>query len=384
MAFYKITPTEQKKRGTGFIARVRCKAKNIDKSTFFKTRIEAEEYAHIMMKSLNLNMPHDSSQKRNIIYSNFNHEPQLTKYSTISEFIEHFLQYTDENPRSISNTGRGALKQVLKHNISNIPLFQINYNYLVDFCRERLQHCQPQTVRLDISALSRVIKEMSNKYNIENFENPVSKHYVQLKKTGHIADAKQRTRRLKKGEFRKLYRECYKYQNRSKVSTSYTTFLCLSILSCLRCEELATLKWSDIDFENNLMCVRKGKNTKPGTNGIAENPLLIAMQPEIRVLLKRLKERSYSSGMFIFPIKASSFSSTFPELITKAGLKDLRLHDMRREGISRLLEKGLTPIQVAALTGHRDLTMIESIYNAIDTNTIISKMVTSNKIKYAA
>lgn len=374
MAFFKITPTTQVKKGAGFIARVRCKTTGYDKSKFFKAKVDAENYAIELKKSLNLNLSLGTTNKSNIIYSNFNHELKLTPYSPISAFIEAFLQYTEKNPISVSSTGRHALELITKYNISNVLCCQITYNDLVDYCQERLQTCQAQTVRIDISLLSRAIMEMSNKYEFKNFKNPIEPHYAQLKKTGHIADSKTRTRRLKKGEFRKLYRECYKYQNKSKVMTSYTTFFCLSILSCLRCTELAALKWSDIDFENNLMYIRTGKNTLPGTNGRNENHVHIAMQPAIHNLLKKLKKRTKRPSEFIFPITSKSFSSTFPTLISKAGLDDLRLHDMKREGISLLLEQGLTPVQVAVITGHRDLSMITEIYNAINTNNIISQL----------
>ena len=39
----------------------------------------------------------------------------------------------------------------------------------------------------------------------------------------------------------------------------------------------------------------------------------------------------------------------------KSGIKDLRFHDLRREALSRLTEKGLSPIEVAEISGHKQL-----------------------------
>lgn len=39
-------------------------------------------------------------------------------------------------------------------------------------------------------------------------------------------------------------------------------------------------------------------------------------------------------------------------------LKDLRWHDLRHEGVSRLFEKGLHPLEVASISGHKNLTML--------------------------
>ena len=41
------------------------------------------------------------------------------------------------------------------------------------------------------------------------------------------------------------------------------------------------------------------------------------------------------------------------------GLKNIRLHDLRHEATSRLFEKGLTPIEVSTLTGHKTLNTLK-------------------------
>ena len=43
----------------------------------------------------------------------------------------------------------------------------------------------------------------------------------------------------------------------------------------------------------------------------------------------------------------------------RADIEDLRLHDLRHEATSRLFEKGLNPMQVAAITGHKTLQMLK-------------------------
>ena len=43
----------------------------------------------------------------------------------------------------------------------------------------------------------------------------------------------------------------------------------------------------------------------------------------------------------------------------KKVLKNLRFHDLHHEATSRLFEKGLNPMQVAAITGHKTLQMLK-------------------------
>lgn len=40
-------------------------------------------------------------------------------------------------------------------------------------------------------------------------------------------------------------------------------------------------------------------------------------------------------------------------------LDDLRFHDLRHEATSRLVEKGLEILDVATITGHKDLRMLQ-------------------------
>ena len=42
----------------------------------------------------------------------------------------------------------------------------------------------------------------------------------------------------------------------------------------------------------------------------------------------------------------------------RANLNRVRFHDLRHEAISRLFEKGLTPPEVALISGHRTMSML--------------------------
>ena len=46
---------------------------------------------------------------------------------------------------------------------------------------------------------------------------------------------------------------------------------------------------------------------------------------------------------------------SWARLITRAGVNDLRFHDMRYEAISCFFEMGLSIPEVALITGHKDL-----------------------------
>jgi integrase len=47
----------------------------------------------------------------------------------------------------------------------------------------------------------------------------------------------------------------------------------------------------------------------------------------------------------------------------RAGIEDLHFHDLRHEATSRLAEKLPNVIELAAVTGHKDLRMLKRYYH---------------------
>ncbi len=54
-----------------------------------------------------------------------------------------------------------------------------------------------------------------------------------------------------------------------------------------------------------------------------------------------------------------SISQAFDRVCESSGITGLTFHDLRHEATSRLFEKGLNPMQVAAITGHKTLQMLK-------------------------
>jgi integrase len=53
-----------------------------------------------------------------------------------------------------------------------------------------------------------------------------------------------------------------------------------------------------------------------------------------------------------------AFRQAWDRLIKRAGISNLRFHDLRHEAISRFFELGLSIPEVALISGHRDFKML--------------------------
>lgn len=91
----------------------------------------------------------------------------------------------------------------------------------------------------------------------------------------------------------------------------------------------------------------------------------VPLSPKAMLLLEGLHQARQrpSQGLggascdLVFPISANAFRLAWERVRKRAGVVDLRFHDMRHEAISRFFEMGLRP-EVALISGHKDARML--------------------------
>ena len=86
-----------------------------------------------------------------------------------------------------------------------------------------------------------------------------------------------------------------------------------------------------------------------------------------------LQQQRTRTGISPFPVNANAFRLAWDRLRGRAGLNDLRFHDLRHEAISRFFEMGLTVAEVALISGHRDVKMLFR-YTHLKVDNVVSKL----------
>jgi integrase len=84
------------------------------------------------------------------------------------------------------------------------------------------------------------------------------------------------------------------------------------------------------------------------------HPRTIPLTPKAVEILASLEEKDER----VFPVTPNAVRLAWERLRKRAGLQDLRLHDLRHEAVSRFFEYGLTVPEVALISGHRDPRML--------------------------
>ncbi len=118
----------------------------------------------------------------------------------------------------------------------------------------------------------------------------------------------------------------------------------LAIETALRRSELVRIQARDIDWNRQLLHVPITKNSVPRLIPLSKRALSIL--------------QSASSQTYLFPIAPDSISQAFRRACHRAGIQNLRFHDLRHEAISRLFEQGHSVPEVANISGHSDYRML--------------------------
>lgn len=163
---------------------------------------------------------------------------------------------------------------------------------------------------------------------------------------------------------------------------------CLYVVSLtmgLRCGEALGLKWSDIDLDEGtlrisrqLQRMRDGgglvfsepKNASRRTVDLPERTLEALKLHRKRQAEEKLSASSYEDDELVFattrgtPLDAQNMvNRSFKPLLERAGLPDIRFHDLRHTCATLLLGRGVHPKMVQHLLGHATIAMTLDRYS---------------------
>jgi integrase len=159
----------------------------------------------------------------------------------------------------------------------------------------------------------------------------------------------------------------------------------LALVTGMRRGEIIALKWSDVNLADGVVSDQRSLVELKG--GIIESKpkssrgyRSIILPPFALEALKKHRERQefmrqgalkWQENDYVFctshgtPFAATNLRTEFKALLRKAGLPDIRFHDMRHSVATLLLELGTYPKIVQELLGHANIGMTTDIYSHV-------------------
>ncbi|TBM28253.1 tyrosine-type recombinase/integrase [Hafnia paralvei] len=283
--------------------------------------------------------------------------PDARSSKTIGDLIRDYL----EHPNIKQKVGRDkldVLTRLQKFAISNVPLSSIVSNTFIEHCRFRsASGASPATVSHDLAYMGSVLSAAKPLFDIDVNLDSLSVARSALSSMGITGQSKRRSRRPSAEEFDRLYDGMRDRAKRSYKGIPYDDIFMFSILSCMRVGEVCAIRWDDINEEQKAVLVRDRKDPRKKEG----NHMMVPLLGEAWEIVQRQPK----SDDRIFPYPPKGITLVYRDVRNELGIEDLRYHDLRREGASRLFEAGFSIEEVAQVTGHRTLNVLWQVYTEL-------------------
>ncbi|WP_425645896.1 site-specific integrase [Agrobacterium leguminum] len=288
----------------------------------FDTKIEAEKWARDLEAQVD----------------RFGAAPdtKILESTTLGQLLERYQ-------REVSPLKRGSLQEIQRidvlrrHELAYRTMIGLSQQDIASFRDERLQSVAPSTTVRELAILSHVLEVAIRDWGL-----PLAKNVVKLVRRPVIRN--ERSRRLTGDEEQRLLDAC----DVGKIPF-LRTLLVVAVETGMRRGELLGLKWSDFSHNRRVLSLALTKNGSGRDVPLSQRAfdMLIAW-----------REHSAVDQSTIFPMRAGTLEQAWRRLLVRAGIKGLRFHDLRHEGVSRLFERGLNVIEVSSVSGHKELRML--------------------------
>jgi integrase len=262
-------------------------------------------------------------------------DTRAAETTTLGELLSRYLNQVTPTKQGAAPE-RARINSIVRRPIALRSLANLASVDLATYRDDRLKSAAPATVVRELSTISHAIEVATSEWGIWLPSNPVSRIRRPSLPRG-------RTRRLAGDEEARLLAACTESHPLLK------PLLTMAVETAMRRGELLGLLWQDVDFRLRIAHLLQSKNGDARDVPLSQRAVLS---------LRELNPDGRQQG-HVFPMTGNSVRSAFERLVSVLGIQDLRFHDLRHEAISRLFEKGLNPIEVAAISGHRELKMLQ-------------------------
>lgn len=259
----------------------------------------------------------------------------------LSDVIDRYIK---ESRRNYGKTKKQVLATIKAAPIGKLRCSEIGSPELITFAESIGGH--PSTAGNYMSHLASVFAIAKPAWGYPLDRQAMDDARTVADRLGVIGRSSRRDKRPSIEELDKLmaYFALYEAKNAPK-AYPMRHLIGFGIFSTRRQEEITLLQWDDLDEAKSTIIVRNMKH--PGEK--IGNDVRVDIPPEAMAII-RLQPRT---GQFIFPYQSKTISSYFTRACKVLGIIDIRFHDLRHDGISRLFELGKTIPQAACVSGHR-------------------------------
>jgi len=262
---------------------------------------------------------------------------QDTREPRRTSFVDAVERYIEE----VTSNHKGARREAnrLRWWSGHLEGYAIAYITPADVAEirdRRLEEVSPTTVRNDLATLSPLFEHARREWSYP-IANPVQA-------IRWPTPSRHRERRLDPAEEQAL-----RDSARSPYQDAYLT---IALETGMRRGEILAMQWEHVDLHARVVRLPETKNGEA-----RDVPLSPAAAEALQSIPRQI------SGQ-VWPWGSEGAASMWARWLRRAGVEDLRFHDLRHEATSRLVESGRFSLtEVAAITGHKTMQVLKRYAN---------------------
>lgn len=243
--------------------------------------------------------------------------------TTLKECLERYQREVSSTKKGFHKE-RSVIARWLRSGLEARAMSSIRGMDIAGYRDARLKQVSAHTVGNELILLSHLFNVARREWGMEGLQNPVAS--VRRPKRPRARD-----RRLKPGEEDQLL---------AAAAPNLRRAIILALETGMRLSELTRLQPADLDLTARVASLRDTKNGE--SRRVPLSPRAISVLQE-----------------GLIGCTSSNITHSFAKLSQSLGIEGLRFHDLRHEATSRLFERGLNPIEVASITGHKGFAMLQ-------------------------
>ena len=253
------------------------------------------------------------------------------KATTLAQLLNRYSQEVTPAKKGCGPEQR-RLSRLSRDPIAATPLSKLTSAKLAEF-RDRRMNDGIRAAQYDLILIKHCIKIARLEWGVPMPHNPVDAIRIPN-------GINRRERRLRGGEYDALMQAAKSCRN-----TLIWPMVDFAIETGMRRSEILSLRWENLSDEQRIASLADTKN------GTMRNVPLTLKAAHVVASLPGHSE-------MVFPTSDYAVRHAWDRLVRRAGIVDLRFHDLRHEAVSRFFEMGLSVPEVALISGHKDYRML--------------------------
>ncbi len=290
----------------------------------------------------------------------------------LQEALERYLREITPTKRPSTQRAEKMRAKPLKAQLGKYSLISLTPDVIATYRDDRLEEGKSvSTVRLELALLGHLYTTAIKEWGLGLVYNPVSN--IRRPKPGE-----GRNRRLSWSEAKRMLQACDAHSN-----PMLGWAVRIALYTAMRKGEILSLRLDQVNLQRRIVRLdetmndidsEKTKNSSSRTVPLSKRAVRVFREAVGNPVRPKETDLVFYGEPGRDGIRRPyKINKVWSQARERAGITNLRFHDLRHEAVSRLVEKGLSDQEVAAISGHKSMQMLRR-YTHLRAEDLVAKL----------